>query len=327
MHNEMQAALAALKEKLLGEYEVRKTQAQKSAFIDWACAYARECGMEMTVEESGKLVRTRSLVAGDPDTAKILITAHYDTCARMPFPNFMTPMNWPLIILTQLALPILVFGVLGGCAGYLMGMLFSHFDLSPFASFLLTETVWLGFVGAVVYLMLSGPANPHTANDNTSGTALVLLAMRLLGARDDVAYVLFDNEEKGLLGSSAFSKRHPSAKKNALVINYDCISDGQTLLYACAKKAARHKMVRAMNEAMARLAPKYGRQAKSAVSPKVFYPSDQMNFVHGTAFAALKGKRVLYLDRIHTQNDTVFDDANLLLLMESLQETLGGAEK
>ena len=57
-------------------------------------------------------------------------------------------------------------------------------------------------------------------------------------------------------------------------------------------------------------------------SPKVLYPSDQMVFARGTAFAALKGKRILYLDRIHTAKDTVFDDQNMLCLCEVIQKAV-----
>lgn len=318
--NHNAAALAALKEMLLGQYEVRKTYDQKTAFIGWAEEYAKECGMEMTVEESGKTVRSRNLIFGDIGHAKTLITAHYDTCARMPFPNFMTPDCWPVLILTQLVLPFVFFGVLSGVCGYLLAKLTLLLGLSGLMSLLVTEALYLGFIGTLIYLMIAGPQNPHTANDNTSGTALVLLAMRVLGAREGVAYVLFDNEEKGLLGSSAFAKKHPSLQKQAFVINLDCISDGDTLLYAMAKKAKGMPQTAAVEQALQEAAARYGKAVRVGASPKVVYPSDQMAFVYGTAFAALKGKRVLYLDRIHTPKDTVFMEDNLLCLLEVLDK-------
>lgn len=323
-HTQAKAALDALKEALLGRYEVRKTAAQKSAFIDWAKEYAAQCGMEMTVEESGKIVRTRNLIVGNPDTAKTLITAHYDTCARLPFPNFMTPACWPVIILTQIVLPMLIIVPLTGAMGYGMGKLCAALNLSGLLTVLLTELLLFGIVFGMIWLMLAGPENPHTANDNTSGTAMVLLAMRLLGAREDVAYVFFDNEEKGLLGSSAFVKKHPAQQKNAFVLNLDCVSDGGTMLYACSKHAWKLPQAKAVAAALEETAPAYGLKPMSAPSPKVLYPSDQMAFARGTAFASLKGKRILYLDRIHTKHDTVFEDRNLLCLMEVIARALIG---
>ena len=107
-----------IKKDLLGRYEVRKTDAQKTEFIDWAGAYGKDHGFEMQIEESGKFIKTRNLVFGDLKSAKTLITAHYDTCARMPFPNFMTPNCWPVIILTQGVLPCIVFLALGFFSGF-----------------------------------------------------------------------------------------------------------------------------------------------------------------------------------------------------------------
>ena len=85
-----------LKKELLGPYEIRKTYAQKSAFIDWVCSFAGENGINVTVEESGKTVRSRNIILGDVDKARTIITAHYDTCARMLIPNFSTPGCLPL---------------------------------------------------------------------------------------------------------------------------------------------------------------------------------------------------------------------------------------
>ena len=49
----MQKRMNKLKETLLGQHEVRKTDAQKTAFIRWAEDYAKACGCEMQTEESG----------------------------------------------------------------------------------------------------------------------------------------------------------------------------------------------------------------------------------------------------------------------------------
>lgn len=317
----MQKRLDELKEKLLGAYEVRKTDTQKTAFIAWAGEYARVHGFAMQIEESGKLIRTRNLVFGDLKTARTLITAHYDTCARMPFPNFMTPNSWTVILLTQGLLPILFFLALGIFSGFASAKLLPMI-MPAWAAEIAAPLMSSVVIFAILGLMLFGPQNPHTANDNTSGVAAVLTLLPEYAGRSDVAFVLFDNEEKGLLGSSAFVKAHPVLQRQAFVVNLDCVSDGDTLLFVYAKGAKHHAMTQKIIAALEETAPRYGKKATSGQSPKVLYPSDQMVFVRGTAFAALKGKRILYLDRIHTAKDTVFDDSNLLCLCEVVQKTI-----
>lgn len=311
-----------LKNALLGAYEVRKTKAQKDAFISWVKEYASKLGYETTVEEKGKMICSRNIIFGNAGKAKTLITAHYDTCPQLPFPNFMTPNCWTVIILTQLVLPLLLFGVCGGVVGYGVGRLMGAMDAPPALAAILASGGMSLLCFGLLALMMFGPANPHTANDNTSGVAMVLLAMREFAGREDVAFVLFDNEEKGLLGSSAFASAHPSAMRHAFVINFDCVSDGDTLMYAYAKGAKVCPKTQEIISVLEEKAPQYGKRAMHGQSPKVLYPSDQMVFKRGTAFAALKGKKILYLDRIHTPKDTVFDESNLLCLMDVLKAVL-----
>ncbi len=310
-----------IKKELLGRLEVRKTDAQKTAFIDWAGQYAKECGCDMSIEESGKFIRTRNLVFGDLAKAKTLITAHYDTCARMPFPNFMTPDCWPVIILTQFFVPFVFFLALEFCMGFASAKVLPLL-MPEWAAEILAPLICSAVIFAVVGLMLFGPQNPHTANDNTSGVALVLGLLAEYAGRGDVAFVLFDNEEKGLLGSSAFVNAHKGLQKQAFVVNLDCISDGDTMLFAYAKGAKDHVLTKKIIAALKETAPKYGKRAKAGQAPRVLYPSDQMVFARGTAFAALKGKRILYLDRIHTAKDTVFDEANLMCLNEVIKKAI-----
>ncbi len=315
--------LETIKEAVLGPYEVRKTWAQKGEFMCWARDYAARYGLTMRAEESGKIVRTRNLVFGDVERANVLITAHYDTCARLPFPNMLTPACWPVILLTQLILPALLFGVAGFAAGALAGGSLAALGVPVEAVVPVTSLASAALCFLVVYLMLFGPANPHTANDNTSGVAFVLLAMEALAGRQDVAFVLFDNEEKGLFGSSAFLKRHPDLSKRVLVLNADCVSDGDTLMLVGSRAATRAPLWARLADALDRAARSAGKRAMTGVSPRVLYPSDQMVFPKGMGLAALRGKRILYMDRIHTARDTVFEDANLLCLLEAVTGALG----
>ena len=297
----MQKKLEAVKGELFGRFEVRKTVKQKAAFASWACDYAQGLGLQAQVERSGKWFDTRNIVIGDLDKARVLITAHYDTCAWLPFGNAYTPECWPVIIFTQGILPLIIYMVLWIWLGWFMASLLS---------------------AVILLLMLLGPANPHTANDNTSGVAFVLLAMHAWKDRTDIAYVLFDNEEIGLLGSSAFVKAHTALSRRAFVLNFDCISDGDMLMLVGSKRANTSIQGKKLQKALEEIAPSYGKRSKIGEAPKVFYPSDQLLFPRGAAFAALKGKKVLYMDRIHSAKDTVFEDDNILCLLKVAQEAL-----
>ncbi len=310
---------------LLDHFQVRKTVAQKEAFANWVCAYAQSLGLLMRTERSGRWVDTRNLIVGDVDRANVLITAHYDTCARLPFPNVITPQCWPILLVTQILLPVLAFTCLGFIGGYCTGKLLLHGDASGIWRLLAAcgaSLVAIGLIAGLLYLMLAGPANPHTANDNTSGTALVLLCMQQFAKRKDVAFVLFDNEEKGLLGSSAFASAHPAAAKRAFVVNLDCVGDGDTLLFTGSKAAMKCATAKRIAAILEECAAQHGMRSCSGAFPGTLYPSDQMVFTRGSAFAALKGRRILYIDRIHTPADTQLQTRNLLCLLDVLSHAL-----
>lgn len=271
-----------LRSALLGPYEVRRTRRQKAAFEAWALEYARELGVPVIVEESGRWVRSRNIVFGDVEKARTIITAHYDTCAWTPVGGI-TPGCWPLLVVTELVQLLLLLPLL--------------------------------------VLMCFGPSNPHTANDNTSGVLLVLLLLARMKGRQDVAFVLFDNEETGLWGSQAFIKAHPAAARRFL-LNLDCVGDGGTLLCTGTKAALRMPQAVRLCRAMEEVAPQYGMAATQGAFPQWVYPSDQMLFPRGAAIAALKGRRVLYLDRIHSARDTVLESRNIRCLAELIEKSV-----
>lgn len=272
-----------LRASLLGPHEGRRTFRQKTAFIAWVRAYAENLGIRVTVEESGRVIRSRNIVFGDVDKARTIITAHYDTCTWMLTGAVTTPGCWPLLVLTELAQLVLLLPLLA--------------------------------------IMFFGVSNPHTANDNTSGVLLVLLLMARLKDRPDVAFVLFDNEETGLWGSQAFMKAHPQAARRFL-LNLDCVGDGDTLLFTGMPRGLRMPQAVRLQKAMETVAPRYGMRTADGAFPRWLYPSDQMLFPRGTAFAALKGKKLLYLNRIHTPRDTVLKERNISCLAEIIEQSI-----
>ena len=277
---EEKVLMEQLRAALLGQHEVRRTFRQKTAFIAWVRAYAEGLGVRVTVEESGQMIRSRNIVFGDADKARTIITAHYDTCTWMPTGAVTTPGCWPLLVLTELAQLVLLLPLLA--------------------------------------IMFFGVSNPHTANDNTSGViALLEAALALPEERHgEVAFVWFDNEESGLFGSSAFAQKHKDAAKNTLLVNFDCVSDGDTFLVVLPHRMKDEPLADVLR---ASFMPHGGKEAVFPTTKRAVYPSDQVRFRRGVGVAALKrGKLGLYLDRIHTKEDTAFDETNIACCVDGM---------
>ena len=291
-------------------YEIRKSKKQKSAFIDYVQATATVWGYESHTEKG--YLGARNIVVGNPEKAKVIYTAHYDTCARMPFPNFITPKSIVVYLLYQLLLTVILLGI--PCLLTIgLGAVLSRFVPEDVGVLILYYT-WLAMVIAELWLIMAGPANKHTANDNTSGVTTLLDIMHALpeNLRGEVAFIFFDLEEMGLFGSAGFAAKHKAIMKNTLLINFDCVSDGDTILFAVGKEA------RSNMPSLEAAFPTTESFAVDIACKGVFYPSDQANFRKGVGVAALKKthRGLLYMDRIHTKRDTVYREENIVYLTE-----------
>ena len=290
------------------DFPVRKTKKQKQAFREAVQSYAEQLGYPCTVE-SGSL-GSRNLVIGNPEQADYLVTAHYDTCARLPIPNFLTPCNfWPFL-LWQVVLVLLILGVcilMGLGVGFLTG----SGAIGSWCGYLM---IWV-----ILALMLIGPANPSNANDNTSGVVTLLeIAKSMPGnQRKKVCFVLFDLEEAGLIGSASYRKAHKSQTDRQMVLNLDCVGDGDYLTLFPTKKLKKdRKRLTSLYKACGYFGKKSILLHEKGFS---FYPSDQANFPWGVGICALKKRgKTLYLSRIHTKKDTDLERTNVNLLRAAL---------
>ena len=279
---------------VLEQFPVRKSKKRKRKFRQEAARLLESYGY--TCHEERGSMGAVNLVAGDPERAKYLITAHYDTCARMLVPNFITPCNAAIYLLYQL---VLVLGILTGSPG-------------------VGELVYLICLFGILYLMMAGPANPTNANDNTSGVVTLLEIARTLpeNRREQVCFVLFDLEELGLVGSASYKKAHPKAIRNQLALNLDCVGDGETIMLFPTGKLKKSP------EKLAHLRTCCGSfgTRRILLREKGFsvYPSDQYQFPYGVGICALRGKRILYLSRIHTAKDTTLNPTNVNILRAAL---------
>lgn len=300
--------MTPLSRTILDHYQVRKTKKQKAAFID----LLRQHFPDLKLQE-GSFPKCRNIIIGDVEKARIVLTAHYDTCAAMLLPNFIMPKNPILSIL---------YGVLTAVP-YILGLFLIDLLLSlVLHDFWLLYFISMAFYIGMISLLVFGPANKHTANDNTSGVIALceLLCTMNREQKEKVAFVFFDHEETGLIGSSLFRSKYKKQMEEKLLINLDCVSDGDYILLAVSK-AARNEYADAVD---ACFQPTQTKNILITKAERVYYPSDQLGFKRNIAIAALKRNRVFgyYMDRIHTSRDTVFDESNISYLCESLLELI-----
>lgn len=293
---------------VLSEFPVRKSKKQKQAFRDAVQRELEALGYSCRVEKGS--LGSHNLVAGDSENAKYLITAHYDTCAWMPIPNFITPCNLTAFLLCQLMIAVFLILLpvpLGAAVWY-----FTHSWDMGFTTWYLT--FWLFLV-----LLLVGPANPHCANDNTSGVVTVLEIAKSLpkDQRSKVCFVLFDLEEAGLIGSASYRKAHKQAIQDQMILNLDCVGDGDNILFFPSKNLKKDKK---KLEILNYCGGQFGKK-QITVRTHGFsvYPSDQAGFPYGVGICALRKKLgILYLGRIHTRRDTVLEQTNVNLLRAAI---------
>ncbi len=308
------------------KHQVRKSKKQKSAFIEYVSGVAERSGYEARVEKG--YFGARNIVVGDPRSAKAVYTAHYDTCARLPMPNFITPKNILIYILYQIPLlfAVIILPVL--LASVIAGVILALLDVGEETSMLIGMLVGYTAVLFSLFMLIAGPANKHTANDNTSGVTLILDIMEAMPEqqRENAAFIFFDLEEMGLFGSAGYAVKHRSEMKNKLLLNFDCVSDGDNMLFLLKKGAAAYK------ERIEAAFPSCDTVCTEVLTRGAFYPSDQSNFPCGVGVAALKRSKkfgILYMNRIHTRRDTVYREENIeylkagaLKLTEELSDCL-----
>lgn len=300
---------------VLASFPVRKTKKQKQSFREAVISYITRLGYVVNVEKGS--LGSRNIVIGDPNTARYLITAHYDTCARLPFPNLITPCNLLTFILYQL---------------FTVGVMFAFMLIIGGATHLVFRdpqiTYWADLISMYLFLILImvGPANKHNANDNTSGVVTLLQIAQSMPdpLRNEVCFVLFDLEEVGLIGSSSYRSKHRKVTNAQIILNLDCVGDGDELVMFPTKKLKKD----AVKMRWLLRAERTENKKSLRVHQKGFsiYPSDQANFPYGVGIAAfhrMKGVG-LYCSRIHTHRDTILEETNVDILRSAIISLIAG---
>ena len=290
-------------------YPIRRTKEEKKNFQNYVLEIIPNAKVETT--KDGK---NENIVIGNPLTAKVVCTAHYDTPMHSLFPNIMIPRNKVLFWLYQFA-PVTVMLLLS------LGPVFLVNAFYP----LTRQQLMLGFLVLyylLYFLLFRGKKNPNNYNDNTSGTALILTLAKNLSEEqaENVAFILFDNEEKGKKGSKAYFNDHKEVMESKFLINFDCVANGNNLLLAAMDKAETAPEWKLLQKIFS------DKEAETAGFTMHYYSmkgtnsnSDHRNFPCGVGCMAYKitKKGLLYTPYIHTPKDVVADNRNIEFLAKN----------
>ena len=297
-----------ISKEILENYQVRKTKKQKDAFINFLKSKLNE---EIKIEEGGFL-NSRNLIVGDLEKSKYVLAAHYDTAPVLPIPNFLTPKSYFFYFLYMLFV-IVLFTIV-------------EVVLQVFV-FLFTESEWIHLIvyfGTPLFFLgwiFVGKANRHTANDNTSGVITLIEAMNNESIKEKACFVFFDHEEVGLFGSAYFNSKHKKELENKLLFNFDCVSDGDTIMMILSKTALKEQ-----ESIQKAFIGNENKQFLITKSSNTIYPSDQKNFKHHVGVAAFKKSKICgyYMNRIHTKKDIIFDEMNIEMIIKGIENYVSG---
>ena len=289
-------------------YPIRRSPLEKEAFRNYVFNEADRSNRPVHIETTKK---HNNIVIGNVAAAKVVFTAHYDTPASSLIPNVMLPKNKWLRISSHFALPT-VLSVLSYIIGYLLA---NYIANVLFVKIFLWIFIWAGVFGIAFFLMTSCFKNKHNKNDNTAGVATVLSLAQTCNS-NDVAFVLFDNEEKGLLGAKAFEALHNEILADKLVINFDCVGVGNNVLFVVKEGAKRHKLYRNLVESV----------KADGDYIVMFYPfgeavsnSDYKVFDCGIGVITCKKKNgIFYTTKIHTNKDSEAHAENIDFLVTNM---------
>ncbi|MCI5774095.1 MAG: M28 family peptidase, partial [Erysipelotrichaceae bacterium] len=210
-----------LSQEILANYQRRKSFKEKTAFINLLQEH-----LPIHIESSGHIIKNRNIIIGNIEKAKIILTAHYDTCAWLPFPNLCFPTNLWMMLLYNFFIILLFIAFIT-----ILRLGLWAFNIDEFLIDIIADMAVL----IIIYATIFGYPNKHNANDNTSGIITLIEMIDHFKDHEDIAFVFFDNEEKGLIGSSRLNKQHFTKAK--LIINYDCVGDGDHILVIPSKAA------------------------------------------------------------------------------------------
>lgn len=290
-------------------FPIRRRREEKERFAKFVKEKVEENGYAFKDDVLDN--KHHNLIIGDLEKADVVFTAHYDTPATSIVPNIMMPRNKVVGYLYHFSYPIIM-AFLALFIAYAIGYLL---DMEYNMVILLYVFLYLG----MFYLATRCFTNKHNYNDNTSGVSVIL---SLLSRKkfEKVAFVLFDNEEKGLLGSKALNKHYPYMKEK-LVINFDCVGCGNHFILICKEAAAKSNYYKELVESV-----------NSSGDYEVHYfplkgstgNSDYKSFDQGIGVMSCHKNKIVgyYTSKIHTNKDKIANEENILFITDKFEQFL-----
>ena len=293
---------------IYNHYPIRKTNDEKEKFRNYILDELKDTDYVGYVDE---IKKHHNIVIGDISSSKVIFTAHYDTPASSLIPNLMIPRNIGIWKLSHYTFPLILMLISLFMGRELASNFTNVLSVKIFFTIFFTFTIfWM-----LIYLFMLCFKNKHNKNDNTSGVATIMNLVNHCHS-DKIAFVLFDNEEKGLLGSKAMNSKYELNDK--LVINFDCVGVGDHIIFIAKQMAIKHEL--------------YEKLVSNIQSNQdfkvVFFPiegskssSDYKSFECGIGVMACKCKNnVYYTSKIHTNSDNEAYNENIEFLVENMLE-------
>ncbi len=286
-----------LAEEILTQFPIRKKGSEKTAFLEWASQRLKEWGWDCRIEKNGRTGQ-RNLVAGNPETAVLLLVAHYDTPARKLLPDmiFLNPVWFAVYQLLNIAVLL----ILPATVFILIWQLTAN-AIAAFWAFLLC------YIGLLL-LQIRGPGNRH--NNNASSGLLALMEItRALPPEDrrKVALLFTDSGECGHLGGKAWSAAHQKEQFTRLTVELGTIGVGESLHFIstalCRKCIGYGALKRMIEEEQGMLHDAKG----------LPLGGDYRQFKCGAQMLYTRKNRMIgyFVPFLHTPADTKLDEKNL----------------
>lgn len=290
-------------------YPARKTAEEKENFRKYIVDSLGKKGIEAKIQQT-KDGKNNNILIGDPTRAKAVFTAHYDTPAQSLFPNIMMPKSRGIFYAYQFV-PIIFLLIASFTFAYFFGFVIFNDVRVWYLSFLVA---YYGLFFGIMRLF----KNKNNFNDNTSGVATVLSIIDELSTEElkNVAFILFDNEEKGKKGSKAYFSDHKEEMKDKFLVNFDCVGNGDNIIFIAQKGAVDSNEYKNLEIAFSK---KERFNLEFLTHKQADSNSDHKNFPKGVACVVCKKAKngLLYTPYIHTSKDIVAKNENIEFLTKN----------
>ena len=139
--------------------------------------------------------------------------------------------------------------------------------------------------------------------------------------RKKVCIIYFDNEEKGLLGSAFFYQKHRKQIKDKILINFDCVGDGENIVTMADGRSRKDELYPLFVDSLKKHETGANVNYLCRKMKWMMFASDQANFRKGIGVCALKKSPIgYYVARIHTYFDTNCRQENVEYLTKAMTD-------